>query len=112
MKRLLVLTTLLLGAALAARAQCAGCTTVAGTIYTANGNLYNGTLLISWPIPFASADGHYNLIGPPISIALSGGALSVPLEPNDTASPAGTYYNFINLGTAAALTRHFRFPGC
>ncbi len=69
-------------------------TTVAGTVYRADGSVAAGTLLVSWPA-FVTADGNAVAAGTTtIQIGTDGG-MSVALAPNEGAAPAGTYYTAV-----------------
>jgi trimeric autotransporter adhesin len=69
-------------------------TTVADTVYRADGAPAAGTLLISWPA-FSTASGIPVGAGTK-SVSLGAqGALSVSLVPNVGATPAGTYYTVV-----------------
>jgi hypothetical protein len=66
-------------------------TTIAGTVYRADGTQASGTVLISWP-SFQTAEGDPVAAGNlSVTIGLVG-AVTVQLVPNEGASPAGTYY--------------------
>jgi hypothetical protein len=75
--------------ALPARAQCPPRTTVADTLYNADGSLAEGRISISWP---TFRIGSCTVIAGRVSVSVVAGAFSVQLFPNDAASPAGTSY--------------------
>jgi len=79
----------LLFAAQAARAQCPPKTTVASTIYNADGSLASGKVTIAWP---SFTIGTCQVIAGQASVSVTAGAFSVQLYPNDAATPAGTSY--------------------
>lgn len=81
---------LLFAILLASSAQGA-ITTVADTLYLANGTRFSGPINISWPTTFTSASGRVIPAGK-LSTIVVNGALSVGLEANDLATPTGTYY--------------------
>lgn len=70
-------------------AQCPPQTTVADTIYSADGSLAEGRVVIAWPTFQAGA---CQVVAGQVSVPLVAGSLSVPLYPNDAATPAGTSY--------------------
>src|SRR6202166_2816760 len=71
--------------------QSPALTTVADTVYRADGTPAAGTVLISWP-SFQTAEGDPVAAGNlSVTIGLLG-AVTVQLVPNAGASPAGTYY--------------------
>jgi hypothetical protein len=63
--------------------------TVTGPLYLANGQRFAGSCTISWPA-FNTADGRPVLSGSNV-VAVQSGALSVQLEPTDTAQPRFVY---------------------
>jgi hypothetical protein len=76
-------------AAAPAAAQCPPQTSVADTIFNADGSLAEGRVVIAWPTFQAGA---CQVVAGQISVPLTAGALAVPLYPNDAATPAGTSY--------------------
>lgn len=70
--------------ALAARTQ------ITDTLFGANGVRFNGTILIRWP-SLQTATGA-TIVQFSQTITVSNGGLSISLEPNDSATPSGTYY--------------------
>ena len=85
---------LLLAMVACAAAQNLPTTTVADTVYEADGQPAKGVLLISWP-EFITADGHAVAAGKTNTALGAGGALSVRLVPNAGASPANTVYTVV-----------------
>lgn len=82
------LLALLLAPALA---LALGPTPISDTLYEADGStLFNGNLRITWGT-FKSADNQQHPAAYMIT-NVTNGALSLNLEPNDTATPAGTFY--------------------
>jgi hypothetical protein len=69
-------------------------TTVADTVYLADGTPAAGSLIITWPA-FVTASGAAVAAGTTNATLGAGGALSVALVPNAGASPAGSYYTVI-----------------
>ncbi|HET7439655.1 MAG TPA: hypothetical protein VFJ47_00005, partial [Terriglobales bacterium] len=69
-------------------------TTVADTVYRADGTPASGTLLISWPA-FTTGSGQPIGAGTTSVKLGAGGSLSVSLIPNAGASPTGTYYTVV-----------------
>lgn len=89
--KLLRAVLLMLVGAVCARAQL---TTVADTIYNADGSKYSGTAIISWPVSFVGGDGRQMLAAPPwVTTSIKNGVLNVQLEANSTSTPTGTYYS-------------------
>ena len=69
-------------------------TTVADTVYLADGTTAQGNLIITWPA-FVTASGTA-VAGGAKSVTLgANGALSVALVPNAGATPAGVYYTVV-----------------
>ena len=87
-----------------------GMTTVADTVYLADGTTASGNLIITWPA-FVSASGAAVAAGK-TSVALgANGALSVALVPNAGATPAGVYYVVVyQLGPSAVKTEYWVVP--
>jgi hypothetical protein len=69
-------------------------TTISDTVYRADGTPASGTLLISWPA-FTTAAGTPVAAGSKSVTIATGGAVSVALVPNASASPAGTLYSVV-----------------
>ncbi len=69
-------------------------TTVADTVYLADGTTASGTLIVTWPA-FVTAGGTA-VAGGVTQVTLgANGALSVALVPNAGATPAGMYYTVV-----------------
>ena len=85
-------------------------TTVADTVYLADGTTAQGNLIIQWPA-FVTASGTA-VAGGTSNVALgANGALSVALVPNAGASPAGVYYTVVyQLGPGEARTEYWVVP--
>jgi hypothetical protein len=66
-------------------------TTIADTIYRADGSPASGTLLITWP-QFTTSDNKAVASGTMNVIIGAGGAVSIALAPNVGAMPAGSFY--------------------
>ena len=72
----------------------AATTTVADTVFLADGSAASGTLIISWPA-FVTAGGNAVAAGS-TNVALgANGPLNVSLVPNSGATPAGVYYSVV-----------------
>jgi hypothetical protein len=77
-----------------AMAQAVSTTTVAGTVFLANGQPGAGTLVISWPA-FTTAAGQA-VAADSITVAIgTDGFVSVNLAPNLGATPAGEFYTAV-----------------
>lgn len=88
----------------------AGTTTVADTVYLADGSAAQGNLFISWPA-FETASGTAVAAGTTSTALGAGGALSVALVPNVGASPAGSYYTVVyQLGPGEVKTEYWVVP--
>ena len=87
-----------------------GTTTVADTVYLADGTTASGNVIITWPA-FVSANGEAVAAGK-TSVALgANGALSVALVPNAGATPAGVYYTAVfQLGPGQVRTETWVVP--
>lgn len=85
-------------------------TTVADTVYQADGTAASGNVIITWPA-FVSASGAA-IAGGKTSVALgANGALSVALVPNAEATPAGVYYTVVyQLGPGQVKTEYWVVP--
>jgi hypothetical protein len=93
-------------AAIPAVAQGPTLTTVADTVYRADGTPANGTLLISWP-GFTTADGHTIAAGT-LSVTLaSNGTFSAQLAPNAGATPPGVVYMVVYQLSDATVKTEF-----
>jgi hypothetical protein len=97
------------GAAPVPQSGLAG-TTVADTIYMADGSAAQGNLIITWPA-FVTGSGSA-VAGGRLSVTLGAkGALSVDLVPNEGATPAGVYYTVVyQLGPGTAKTEYWVVP--
>jgi hypothetical protein len=69
-------------------------TTVADTVYSANGTPAGGTVLVSWSA-FTTVGGQAVPAGSTSATIGAGGQLSMALAPNAGASPMGSYYTAI-----------------
>lgn len=85
-------------------------TTVADTVYMADGSAAAGTLIITWPA-FVTAGGNA-VAGGTVNVTLgANGALSVNLVPNAGATPAGVYYTVVyQLGPDEVRTEYWVVP--
>jgi hypothetical protein len=85
-------------------------TTVADTVYLANGATASGTLIITWPA-FVTASGAA-VAGGATNVTLgTSGALSVALVPNAGATPAGVYYTVVyQIGPGEVKTEYWIVP--
>jgi hypothetical protein len=98
-----------LGAA-GAPSSGAATTTVADTVYLADGTAAQGSLIITWPA-FVAASGTVVAAGETSTTLGAGGALSVALVPNEGASPAGVYYSVVyQLGPGQVKTETWVVP--
>src|SRR5579871_6286449 len=85
-------------------------TTVADTVFMADGTGAQGTLIISWPA-FVTAGGTAVAAGTTNVTLGASGALSVALVPNTGATPAGVYYNVVyQLGPGEVRTESWLVP--
>lgn len=75
------------------RAQVA-LTTVQDTVYSADGETAQGTVLVSWSA-FTTAAGNSVAAGTTSAVIGAGGALSIALAPNAGATPMGSYYTAV-----------------
>ena len=85
-------------------------TTVADTVYLADGTKAAGTLIITWP-GFVTVD-RSAVAGGSTSVTLgTNGALDVALVPNAGATPAGVYYTVVyQLGAGQVRTEYWVVP--
>jgi len=94
-------------------AQCAlavQTTTIADTVYLANGSVASGTVLISWPT-FTTAAGQAVPSGNTSVMVGANGALNVALAPNAGAAPAGVYYTVVmHLNGGPTTTEYWVVP--
>lgn len=85
-------------------------TTVADTVYLADGTTAAGTLIITWPA-FVTAGGTAVAGGATTTTLGANGALSVALVPNAGATPAGMYYTVVfQLGPDEVKTEYWVVP--
>ena len=91
-------------------APSAGTTTVADTVYLADGTTAQGSLIITWPA-FVTASGTAVAAGTTHVPLGANGALSVALVANEGATPAGVYYSVIyQLGPGQVKTEFWTVP--
>ncbi|HYA24086.1 MAG TPA: hypothetical protein VEF05_07985 [Terriglobales bacterium] len=85
-------------------------TTVQDTVYRADGTSAQGTLLISWPA-FTTAGGGAIAAGTTSVNLGAGGALSVALAPNASATPANSLYTVVyQLDDGTVKTEYWIVP--
>jgi len=85
-------------------------TTVADTIYMADGNAAHGNLIITWPA-FVTESGTAVAGGMTNATLGANGQFSVDLVPNAGATPAGVYYTVVyQLGPGTAKTEYWIVP--
>jgi hypothetical protein len=85
-------------------------TTVADTVYLADGTTAQGNLIITWPA-FVTADGTAVAGGSKNVTLGASGALSVALVPNAGATPAGAYYTVVyQIGSGQVKTEDWVVP--
>jgi len=85
-------------------------TTVADTVYMADGSKARGNLIITWPA-FMTASGAAVAAGTTNTTLDTNGALSVALVPNAGATPAGVYYTVVyQLGPGQVKTEYWVVP--
>ena len=85
-------------------------TTVADTVFLADGSTAQGALIISWPA-FLTSGGTAVAAGTTNVTLGANGALSVPLVPNVGATPAGSYYSVVyQLGPGTVKTEYWLVP--
>ena len=85
-------------------------TTVADTVYLADGTTARGNLIITWPA-FVTPGGAA-VAGSALNVTLgTNGALSVALVPNVGATPAGVYYTVVyQIGPGEVKTEYWVVP--
>ena len=81
-------------------------TTIQDTVYSANGNVASGTVLISWP-SFSTAANGTVAAGSVTALIGADGFLSVKLTPNVGATPAGTYYTAVYHLSDGTVSKEF-----
>ena len=85
-------------------------TTVADTVYTANGTPATGTVIVSWP-SFSTMTGQLIPGGSESTVIGAGGALSIALVPNVGATPIGSYYTAVyHLGDGSIQREYWVVP--
>ena len=85
-------------------------TTVADTVYSADGSHAQGSLIIMWP-PFLTASGAAVAAGTTSTTLGANGALSVALVPNAGGTPAGMYYTVVyQIGPGQVKTEYWVVP--
>ncbi len=92
--RLLAVLAVTIAACVYSAAAQVPTTTVADTVYSANGTPAGGSVLVSWSA-FTTAGGQAVPAGSTSVTIGAGGRLSILLAPNDGASPMGSYYTAI-----------------
>src|SRR5215469_8494063 len=93
-----------------ARAAGPQLTTIADTVYRADGTAASGTALISWP-GFVTAEGDAVAPGGKSAVVGAGGAFTTQLAPNVGASPAGTFYTVVfQLDDGTVRTEYWAVP--
>jgi lysophospholipase L1-like esterase len=81
-------------------------TTVADTVYLADGTTATGTVIVSWQA-FTTAIGQSVPSGTTSATIGAGGVLSLQLAPNAGASPMGTYYTAVYHLSDGSVSREF-----
>jgi hypothetical protein len=110
MGRLFYALLLVIMAGAMAWAQAPATTTINDVVYRGDGTVAGGTLLTSWPA-FTSADGYAVAAGSTSVTLGSGGALSVALVPNASATPSGTVYTVVyQLDDGTVKTEYWVVP--
>src|SRR5579863_1669782 len=85
-------------------------TTVADTVYLADGTTAQGNLIITWPA-FMTASGAAVGAGTTTTALGTNGALSVALVSNAGATPAGVYYTVVyQIGSGQVKTEYWVVP--
>lgn len=100
----------LLGVGAAGAQGAVATTTVAGTVYQANGKAAQGSLLIRWPA-FATATGQAVAAGTVTVAVGADGFATVNLAPNQGATPQGMYYTVVyHLAGQSVSTEYWVVP--
>lgn len=87
-----------------------GSTTIADTVFLADGSHAQGNLIITWPA-FLTASGAAVAGGATTTTLGANGALSVALVPNSGATPEGVYYTVVyQLGPGQVRTEYWVVP--
>jgi lysophospholipase L1-like esterase len=94
------------GMAQAQSAPAIATTTIADTVYHADGTPATGTVLISWPA-FSTAAGSSVPAGSTSATIGTNGALSVQLVPNVGSTPMGSYYTVVYHLDDGSVTREY-----
>jgi lysophospholipase L1-like esterase len=81
-------------------------TTVAETVYRADGTAASATLLITWPA-FSTLTGNSVPAGSTTVTIGPGGAVSIPLVPNANSNPMGSYYTVVYQLSDGTVTREY-----
>src|SRR5438270_9709253 len=104
------LISMIIALALPARATGPATTTIADTVYRADGTPARGSLLITWPA-FTTAAG-YSVAAGSMNVAIgANGALSLQLIPNQGATPSGTFYKvLVRLDDGTQNTESWTIP--
>ena len=85
-------------------------TTVADTVFLADGTLAQGSLIITWPA-FVTASGAAVAAGNTNVTLAANGTFSVALVPNTGATPAGVYYTVVyQIGPGEVKTEYWVVP--
>jgi len=86
-----------------------GLTTVADTVYRADGTTASGAVLISWPA-FVTSEGDAVSAGSKSVKLGAGGSFSADLVPNVGANPAGTFYTVVFQLDDSVRTEYWAVP--
>lgn len=87
-----------------AAAQCPAKTTVADTLYNADGSLASGRVTIAWPTFLIGA---CQVIAGQATVTVTGGAFSVQLYPNAGALPTGTSFRITYALKSGRITTEY-----
>src|SRR6266850_4685889 len=105
-----LLISLLLACGVARAVPPPATTTIADTVYRADGSPASGTLLITWP-QFNTSDNKAVASGTLNVTIGAGGGVSIALAPNAGATPAGTYYKVTyKLDDGTSSTEYWTVP--